>query len=154
MRGFSCHCLIVHRMPDAAGRAGARRWNFWGLTHKCLRSAQVTAQLSTGLADLKLVELSVIIQVAPRVWCDDELLQRNYAHRVQHTSSGEKERVPSLDASSMMSAGGRPRSSGTASSHRACSHLRLCIACRRANARVLLGACYQCTSVAAHNSVC
>ncbi len=36
------------------------------------------------------------------------------------TSSGEKDRVPSLDASSMISAGGRPRSSGTASSHRAC----------------------------------
>ena len=41
------------------------------------------------------------------------------------TSSGEKDRVPSRDARSMMSAGGRPRSRGTASSHRACVQLVL-----------------------------
>ena len=51
--------------------------------------------------------------------CFDHQCQQRLKLAVCATSSGEKERVPSLDARSTMSAGGRPRSSGTASSQRA-----------------------------------
>ena len=54
--------------------------------------------------------------------CND---MANGARMEKRTSSGEKDRVPSLDARSMMSAGGRPRSNGTASSHRACMYSML-----------------------------